>query len=205
MITIDPKSLDFWVKQMREAPELIGRAEVLAVNEAARFGRAEASRQIVREVAFKKSYVSKNLVIKSKARGGRPEAEIEGRFRASSLAQFATTGARFGRQSGVRVRVKAGGGAKMMRRAFFTKLRSGNQPIGAAFNIGLAVRLKAGETFENKKQAKLLREDKNGAVYLLYGPSVNQAFYFVREDIAPKVQNRLTNEFLRQMARLIDG
>lgn len=202
MITIDPRVLDSLVDDMRSRPKLIERAEVLAVNEAARYGRAEGSRKIVQEVAFRKSYVLKNLYVKNKARAGRPEAIIEGRFTPSSLAQFATTPLRFGRQNGVRVRVKAGGGARLMRRAFYTKLRFGNKALGEMFNVGLAIRLKKGETIQGKRVSKKLREDKNGATYLLYGPSVNQAFFFVRDEIAPAVQNRLNSEFIRQLARL---
>lgn len=203
MISISPKVFDPMRKAMTEFPKAAQRAQVLAVNEGARYGRAEGSRQIVQEVAFKKSYVSKNLFVKQKATGETMEAVIEGRFRPTSLAEFATSPRKFGKQRGVRVRVSAKGGAKRLGRGFFVRLRRGN--TGELGNVGLAVRLKPGERLQNKRNAALLRNDKHGSLYLLYGPSVNQVFFDVREKITPKVLDRVEKEFLRQFARLTRG
>jgi hypothetical protein len=63
--------------------------------------------------------------------------------------------------------------------------------------LGLAVRLKPGEVPNFKrKDGNPLEIFPN--VYLLYGPSVAQAFDLVAKEIAPDVTSELAKEFQRQ-------
>jgi hypothetical protein len=90
------------------------------------------------------------------------------------------------------------GRARFMKRAFLIKLRAGTDSIETRFNQGLAIRLKPGETLQNKKNVVQL---KNG-LYVLYGPSVSQVFLDnegdgVAKDIEPSVLDELEDQFLR--------
>jgi hypothetical protein len=69
------------------------------------------------------------------------------------------------------------------------------------FNIGLAIRLKPGESLQSTQKASPL----GGGAYLLYGPSVAQVFDTVRDDIAPEVADFASFEFARQFRRLSRG
>lgn len=80
-----------------------------------------------------------------------------------------------------------------MKGSFLVKLKSGNAKTDTQFNLGLAIRLKPGERLRNKTSMTQL--DHN--VYLLYGPSVDQVFRTVREDIAPDTASFLEAEFRR--------
>lgn len=82
------------------------------------------------------------------------------------------------------------------------RLRKGSQAVSAEnSNIGLAVRLKRGDTIRNKRQAVPV----GGGLYLLYGPSVGQVFAAVAADIGPQVSDKLSDEFIRQFERLDNG
>jgi hypothetical protein len=116
------------------------------------------------------------------------------------LARFAQNqsfdGAR--RTGGVRVRVRGAG--TFMKGAFFVKLRRGGDTADG-FNVGLALRLKPGQTLRGRK--------KGGAsvrlapdLYLLYGPSVDQVFRDVAVAESPAIKADLGREFLRQWVRL---
>ena len=69
--------------------------------------------------------------------------------------------------------------------------------------MGLAIRLKPGETLDNKTQAATVKLGPN--VYLLYGPSVEQVFANVAEARVPEITNQVSNQFFRQFARLSSG
>lgn len=128
-------------------------------------------------------------------------ATITARFRPTSLARFAQgspEGAR--RTGGVRVKVNATGGAKRIGGAFFVRLRRGRDTQDG-FNLGLAIRLKPGQTIRGRRkgaQGIQLAPD----LYLLYGPSVDQVFRQVSVSESPAVADELQREFIRQFVRL---
>jgi hypothetical protein len=99
------------------------------------------------------------------------------------------------------VKVKASGGVVQLRKAFYVKLRRGPTLTEDQFNIGLAVRLKKGESL----QATIAASPLGGGAYLLYGPSVAQVFSTVREDIAGDVADYQAGQFLRQFERASRG
>ena len=170
-----------------------------ALNTAAERGRTLGARAIRDEVNFPAAYLTpgqKRLYVAKKATRTDLEARIRARSRPTSLARF-TTGSTAINKAGVSVTVQPGK-ARYMKRAFLVRLKAGAGSIETRSNLGLAVRLKAGETLRNKNQVRRL----DSGLYLLYGPSVDQVFRArdgsgVAEDIAPEIADILETEFLR--------
>ena len=153
-------------------------------------------RSILSDVAFPKNYLTDDRIgVTKKATQGDLEAVITSRERPTSLARFAAPGTALGSRAriGVRVQVKTSRGATTLKQAWLTNLKNGN--------VGLAVRLKPGQSLSNRYKAVTawLVPDK---VALLYGPSVDQVFREVSEKTAPPIARMVTEEFLRQFARL---
>lgn len=128
-------------------------------------------------------------------------ASITARFRPTSLARFAEgsfEGAR--RTGGVRVKVNRSGGAKRLEGGFFVRLRRGGD-MQDGFNVGLAIRLKPGQTIRGRKKGSAgIQLAPN--LYLLYGPSVDQVFREVSVAESPEIADELQREFIRQYVRL---
>lgn len=153
-------------------------------------------RSILDEVAFPKNYLNDERIgVKKRAVAGDLEAVIAARERPTSLARFAAPGTPLGSRArvGVRVQVKRTNGVTTLKDAWMVRLKNGN--------VGLAVRLKPGQAIANRYKAVTawLVPDK---VALLYGPSVDQVFREVSEKSAAPISRMVTEEFLRQFARL---
>jgi hypothetical protein len=185
---------------MDDIKESIRRSALQAINKTADRIRTLASREIRKQVNFPSSYLSPSggrLAVSKRATKNDLEARIKARARVSSLARFSTGGSP-GSGAGVRVEV-APGRSKFMRRAFLIRLRAGTAALDTRSNLGLAIRLRPGETLENKTKA--IRMQRN--LYLLYGPSVDQVFlasdekHGVAVDLQPEALNMLESEFLR--------
>lgn len=155
-----------------------------AINKAIDRARTSSARDIRESLNFPARYLNTRLTVSQRASGTSLQAKISGRDRPTSLARFATNRTPGGR-SGVRVQV--GLATKLMKRAFLMKLNGGN--------LGLAIRLKEGESITGKK--KLVKVGKG--LYLLYGPSVDQAFATVIPDQEQDTADFLEREFLRLM------
>lgn len=184
------------LRALEDIPAAVKRAAVQAVNRTALRTRTAAARRMREQVNFPARYLSGQdgrLAITDRARADHIEARITGRHRATSLARF-SVGGTVGGKNGVRVQV-APGFAKLMKRAFLIHLRAGNVPIDTRANLGLAIRLGAGETIENKRVMVPLKKGSN--VYLLYGPSVDQVFRAVSGEVAPDALQFLEDEFFR--------
>lgn len=181
-------------KYFEQLPEIAEHAAVLAINETvSREGMTMIKRDMRDQINFPAGYLETRLQVSRKAGRGALSAAIRGRDRATSLARFAagqTPDNTRGR--GVRVSVKKGR-TEHLQRAFLVRLRNGN--------IGLAVRLKDGESIRNTTRAVELQKN----VYLLYGPSVDQVFKDVAVDNYDDLLGMVTNKFLRQFARLSRG
>lgn len=167
-----------------------------AINRTADRGRTEGARAIARELAFPAGYLAPSagrLAVTGYSTSDNLEATITARTRPTMLARFAKGGV-VGK-AGVTVEV-APGFAKFMKKAFLIRLPAGKGgDVDTQSNLGLAIRLKPGEVIHNKKVMQRLK----GNLYLLYGPSISQAFTSVREDIAPGLSNELADEFTRLM------
>ncbi len=185
------------LKRYEELPAKIERAASRAINAASDRARAAAARAIRLQVNLPASYLTgddSRLRVVKRASAGDLEAIVRGRQRPTSLARFVTSGS-VGSRNGVTVEVKSGS-ARFMRRAFLIRLRAGTADLDTKSNLGLAIRLKAGESLTNKRAAIRM----NNGLYLLYGPSVDQVFRSVRDDITPDIADYLEREF----GRLLD-
>ncbi len=203
---IETRGLDELIGLFARAPEIADDAAKLAVNDAARFARRLASKEVRKQIAFKPRYLGSeadgadaNLAVAKYASTADDDAVVRARDPATSLARFATSAVRFGKGGrGIRVRVSPGRTEKL-ERAFFVRLKRGTSDISAEnYNLGLAVRLKKGERIENKR---VMRPFGAGA-YLLYAPSVAQVFDDVALQISDDVSNKLLAEFVRHFDRM---
>jgi hypothetical protein len=180
----------------------IALAAVRSINKIARDGRVAISREIRRQVNLPASYLSPSggrLAVSRQATKGNLEAAITARGRATSLARF-SSGGKVGKE-GVSVSVSPGRSVTL-KRAFLIRLRSGTANLDTQANLGLAVRLRPGETLRSKYAARRMAS----GLYLLYGPSVAQVFLDnsgkgVASDMTPEILDNLEIEFGRQMSR----
>lgn len=180
-------------------PTVAREAMSIAINETARGPALQAARRnITEQVAFPEGYLDDNrLKVTQFATPTRLEAKISGRDRPTSLARFTprgTTLAQKGRQPanpGVNVTVNPGRTSRFAS-GFLIGLRNGN--------VGFAIRLRPGESVRGVARFQPIQIFKD--VYLLYGPSVDQVFQSVADEIAPEVTSALEAEFMRQFVRL---
>lgn len=174
------------------------RAASRAINQTTRDERAIISRQISREIALPRSLLGPRqgrLTVSRKASPSSLEGRITARGRPTSLARFIRGTPRRG--AGVALEVKPGRLTRI-RRAFPIRLRRGSALTDTKFNLGLAIRLRRGETIDNKRKFIQL----GPGLYLLYGPSVQQAFLDnegrgAARDRERPAADRLQSNFLR--------
>lgn len=181
-------------RPLESLPQNILTAAARAINRTTDRARTSAARQIREEVAFPASYLNPSqgrLVVSKKANAESLEGVISARTRATMLARFAGGGTPG--KAGVTVEV-APGFAKYLKRAFLIRLPAGRGgDVETKSNLGVAIRLKEGEVIQNKRVMSRIK----GNLYLLYGPSVDQVFKSVREDIGPETSDFLADEFSR--------
>jgi hypothetical protein len=191
------------IEYLESRPEIARRAARMAINDTTQRKAMPMFRKSMQEqVAFPAGYLNEDRFgVRKPATDADLTAVISARFRPTSLARFAQGQSAEGakRTGGVRVRVNRGG-AKFMKGAFFVNLRRGKD-TSDGFNVGLAIRLKPGQTLKGRRRGAAgvqLAED----LYLLYGPSVDQVFNDVSTADSPAVAVQLEREFLRQWVRL---
>lgn len=175
--------------------DIVSKAR-MAINRTLDRTRTRSARAIGFQVNFTAQYLSQSqgrLRVARKATDSNLEGNIIGRHRPTSLARFARGGAL--NKTGVTVEVKPGR-ARFKKRLFLIKLRRGLGNIDTQFNMGLAIRLRAGETIQNKRDVV----QHSSGLYLLYGPSVDQVFNKVRDEVSPEALEFLEDEFLRLVA-----
>lgn len=179
----------------------VRRAASRALNRVARDTRSEVAKRVREEINLPASYVSPSSGRLSTLPPATPDflqTGVEAARRNTSLARFVSAKRRLGR-SGVAVNVKPGQSA-FLERAFLLPLPQGFGPTtDGPKNLGLAIRLRKGETLSSTFAAKRIG---NRGLYLLYGPAVAQAFENnagsgIKRDIEPEVEEQLEREFLR--------
>jgi len=192
------------VEFFQRLPRVAEQSAQLAINDVARRGGMKLIRdQILDEIAFPKEYLKNpdRLGIKQFAKPGDLEAIIVARQRPTSLARFAS-GQPLGSKAKLGVKVTVGNGkSRVLRTAWLVRLKKGEQKSADSYNIGLAVRVKPGESIVGKKgdhHSWLIP----GSVALLYGPSIDQVFRGVSADVAKPISRMVTEEFFRQFTRL---
>lgn len=216
MIKVSSVGLDDMVSFAKAMPETATKAMSLAINQVAqRGGLRMAQDAIYDQIAFPKDYLKGDRLTVSKfSKPNDLEAVIRGRKRATSLARFTSGpigGGRFTPGGGrapaptISVRVKGAGGSNVIRGAWLVRLNKGASLDEDNYNVGLAVRVKKGEGVLGKKtthKSWLVGGPEEGGVALLYGPSVDQVFRDVADEIGEPIANMTAAEFYRQFARL---
>jgi len=203
-VTVVAEGIEQFAGLLERIPDVARKAARIAVNAVARGeGRRAIVQQMTREVAFPAGYLDdRRLELAQVATDQNPEAVIRGRQRPTSLARFAQGATLGGRAASINVRVSPRGG-RPIPRAFLVRLRQGRQLTEDAFNLGLAIRVPAGQSVTGRR---LERTPIFPNVYLLYGPSVDQVFRGVAADQAPEIARMVEVEFFRQFDRLVaDG
>lgn len=187
MVAIRSDAID----SLRAIDGKIGLNAARAINRTIQRARTAASRGIREQVALPARYLGREdrLGITKRATETDLSAVITGRHRPTSLARFAKNARRSG-QTGARVEIQPGT-VRVLPRAFFINLRSGSD--GSNNNLGLAIRLPAGSRPSRAYKPKMLGPN----LWLLYGPSIDQVFDDVAEEIAPEQADFLEREFLR--------
>lgn len=182
----------------RELPDIAERAAAMAINQVVeRKSIPDLRSDIESQVAFPSGYLDQEsrFGMTKKASSNSLEAVITARDRPTSLARFApgqTPASTKGKALTVQVKK---GRAVTLKKAFLVTLSNGN--------IGLAVRLKQGESLRNKRDTKAVMLGKN--LYLLYGPSVDQVFAAVADSSLPEIATQIETEFYRQVTRMSRG
>jgi hypothetical protein len=152
------------------------------INDTVRYGRAIAARQMEKETAFPRGYLTGEngrLSVARYASNNKLEGVIRGRDRPTSLARFVVGSPKLNKR-GVNV-VVAPGVQKKLEGAFLIKLRNNN--------LGLAVRSKsAPRTAHKPKQL-------GSGLWLLYGPSVDQVFREIRTGLVPDLESYMQQTF----------
>lgn len=179
------------ISSLQDVAELSGKVEIAArraVNLTLDRTRTAAAQKIIDGVAFPASYLNPGegrLAVKQYASGADLSGVIGARVVPTSLARFVVGSS--GRQrdgGGVQVMVKPGR-VVTVAGGFMIPLANGNR--------GLAVRSNGPPPRAWKPKSI------GGGLWLLYGPSVSQAFGEVRVDVAPAAADTLELEFNRQM------
>ncbi len=183
---------------LANAPLRVRKMASRAINYAMRRTRTQSARLMREQVNFGARYLTGRengrLMIATFAKPGDLVGRIRGRDRPTSLAQFTKQKPRVAggprrRKKGVDVTVKPG--AKVtMERAFLMNLRGGN--------VGLAVRTNGGPPARAYKPKGI-----GNNLWLLYGPSVDQVFRSVAEDVSDDAAKLMEREFIRLAGALL--
>lgn len=185
-------------------PKDVRVAASRTINRVTRETRTNIARAITAELNVPASYVSpsnERLSITQFSQPNELESMITAKGRATSLARFVSGSKKVGRP-GVAVNVKPSS-SSMLERAFLIPLRRGLSDVtDGPSNLGLAIRLRKGESLSKTTAAKRIGRN----LYLLYGPSVAQVFENNAgtgevKDQTPDIEARLAQEFFRLIGR----
>lgn len=194
------------------APDKVMKITYQALNRSARWARTLMDREVRKQTAFPASYLRPSegrLTVNNWATEKDLEVSIRGRDRPTSLSRFLLgRNAAIGRMSGsrqrnrkaqaLRVAVKPGS-PKAMRGAFLVKLRGDENG-----NIGLAMRMRDGNKPSAAYHPTPLKSFGPN-VWLLYGPSVDQVLWAVRNNggVFAQVEDEVADKVQEEFDRLI--
>jgi hypothetical protein len=193
IVKVDTSQIDAVARRFGLSAEQVPRVQYMAINRIAEKAQTRSRRMIVAQVNLPDAYVRARMWL-TKASEGRPVAIISARRRATTLASYGakqmTVAAKRAKgdarrniaagrkQAGISVLVSRANGRKPMRGAFFMPLRAGK--IAAGNGMGV-----------------FIREGANGEPVHLYGPSVDQVFSGVIDDIVPEIRVEFETEMTR--------
>lgn len=188
------RGLDRFAEMIRKAGRVGDQAASMGLNDTAEYARRLTSAQIRKEINLRAGNVNARVRVRRTASPNDLEAIVSAEDRATSLANYSNSPRRFGRQRlPPRVKVLSSSSNAPMRGAFWIRLRGNNE--------GIAVRLKAGERVRNKRKMSSIGK----GVYLLYGPSVGQAFHSQAQKALPQISDYAEARVAHHLARLIGG
>lgn len=201
-VTVTAAALDDLSSYIDQLPGVARQAARIAINTVAtRTGMKVISDAIYNQIAFPSGYLAQQdrLSVTKYASDQDLEAVITARQRPTSLARFLTPGQTeaTAKTSGVTVKVSSNK-TTTMKNAFLVRLRAGNALTETQFNMGLAIRVKPGESVRNRHNGTAYQLFPN--VFLLYGPSVDQVFRGVADEVSPEIADDVETEFLRQFS-----
>lgn len=216
-ISVDFEALADARSYFERLPQISASAASMAINQVVqRQGMKLIQDTTYSEVAFPSGYLSGDrLTVGRYAQPGSLEAVVRARKRATSLARFAGNapigGGQFAAGGGrnatppITVRVKGKGGSKQLRAAWLVRLNKGASFDEDNYNVGLAVRVRTGEVDgkHSSHSSWLVKPNSRGiGVALLYGPSVDQVFRDVADQVGAPMADLVAAEFFRQFNRL---
>lgn len=191
-------------EKVSKTEQAIKKAKFRAVNRVATSARAEASREIRKQVKLPAAYVNKNLTVNKRATLESPEASVGTTKDNVSMAQFgpkqmtrsiagargdALRGIGAGRvRAGVSVHVSPAGGRKKARKWFLLPLKGQNR-MGVFRRVGTPLKGR------DKPGGKRLYQPY---IEQVFGPSIYQVFQGVRKDLQPSIRRKLVKEFKAQ-------
>lgn len=179
----------------------VERAVARAVRDTTNFAFKDAKKEMQKQVAWPKGYLNEQRFSKSvHGRGSAVQGKISARFRATSLARFATSRSSLFSGKGPKARARElsvtvkPGRTKVVQRGFLMKLRNGN--------IGLAVALLPGQRETGRYEWKT----KDGrTIRMLYGPSVDQVFRSVSKEDSRKYARHMNDRFVELLEKGAKG
>lgn len=193
LIRVD--GLDIQIENLTEASQSVRRVASRAINRTLDRSRTAAAREIRQDINFPASYLNPStgrLAVSERANVSTLTGRVTGRFRATSLARFVQGAPKRGQSVAVQVDP---GKTVRLKGAFLLPLKSGSASLDTKANMGLAVRT-GGKPIRQSRAAKRLAP----GLYLLYGPSVSQAFgQIIDNGGAEDAASFFEQEFLRQL------
>lgn len=179
-----------------KAPDIARKAMSMSINQVT-VRKAEPSlrKEMRSQINFPSGYLESagRFGVARKATPEDLEATIRGRDAPTSLARFQQyRDAKVARGKTLNVQVKPGA-TKSTDKAFLVTLKNNN--------LGLAIRLKPGQTPSRAYRPQQLDAKRN--VWLLYGPSVDQVFKSVADKQMTAIAGMVSTEFERQFARMV--
>lgn len=177
-------------------PQQAATAARIAINDAAKMALGLARKQIYAEVAFPRGYLNREdrLRVSRPATNQQLEAVVSGRDRPTSLARFVPDGTRVGRKGSTSITVTVKPGQPRV-------LQGHTRLFNFSGNRLLVLRLKPGQRPSAAYHPRPIFGPNSG-MWILYGPSVDQVFRGVADDISPAVTDHARAEFDRVFTAL---
>ena len=194
MIVISSTGIRGLEEAIRRQPEMAKQAAKFAVNDTIEWAKTRIKTGIEQQVAVPKDSITPaRFGITRRATSQELEARLSASNQGLGLIRFVTS-QRIARAKAPTVRVKPGGAAVKLERAFLIPTPK------APGSFALAVRAPGGLA-----KSRAARRIPGSDVYILSGPSPNQLLANIAPALLPTIQTRLQQEYARQFERLTRG
>lgn len=172
------------IKELQRALKSYGadvtRIQTRALNRTITKGRTMASKEIREEVRLTAGYVGKHLKV-IKASFARQVASVVAKKRGILLSRFPHT---VKKGKGVVIRIKKGGSAKMLMRAFKTTVSAGGTPVDV-------IATRTGGRYKNG----------NAKFRTFYGASPSQVLNNTKGKLSPILERELRSQLEKELAQ----